>query len=74
MFLAAKSASAATAALGCAGYLLHTRLLRPDNLAALRLPPEARRFPRWIAVAGLVSCFGLASSSSGRSDSPAWRC
>jgi basic amino acid/polyamine antiporter, APA family len=30
------------------------------NLAALRLPGEARRFPRWIAVAGLVSCFGLA--------------
>jgi basic amino acid/polyamine antiporter, APA family len=30
------------------------------NLAALRLPIEARRFPRWIAVAGLVSCFGLA--------------
>ena len=30
------------------------------NLAALRLPPEARRFPRWISAAGLVSCFGLA--------------
>ena len=30
------------------------------NLSALRLPPEMRRFPRWIAVAGLVSCFGLA--------------
>ena len=30
------------------------------NLAALRLPPEARRFPRWIALAGLLSCFGLA--------------
>ena len=30
------------------------------NLAALRLPPDARRFPRWIAVTGLVSCFGLA--------------
>lgn len=30
------------------------------NLAALRLPDEARRFPRWIAWAGLVSCFGLA--------------
>lgn len=30
------------------------------NIAALRLPAEARRFPRWIAVAGLVSCFGLA--------------
>jgi len=30
------------------------------NLAALRLPVEARRFPRWVAVAGLVSCFGLA--------------
>jgi APA family basic amino acid/polyamine antiporter len=30
------------------------------NLAALRLPPEARRFPRWIAVAGLLGCLGLA--------------
>ena len=30
------------------------------HLAALRLPPEARRYPQWIAVTGLVSCFGLA--------------
>lgn len=30
------------------------------NLAALRLPPESRRFPPWIAVGGLISCFGLA--------------
>ncbi|MCA9562849.1 MAG: APC family permease, partial [Myxococcales bacterium] len=30
------------------------------NLAALRLPPEFARFPRWIAWAGLVSCFCLA--------------
>jgi len=30
------------------------------NLAALRLPIEDRRFPSWIAVAGLASCFGLA--------------
>jgi APA family basic amino acid/polyamine antiporter len=30
------------------------------NLAALRLPPEDRRFPRWIAVCGLVACFFLA--------------
>jgi APA family basic amino acid/polyamine antiporter len=30
------------------------------NLAALRLPPEARRFPRWISAAGLVGCLGLA--------------
>lgn len=30
------------------------------NLAALRLPPEARRFPRWVSAAGLISCFGLA--------------
>ena len=30
------------------------------NLSALRLPVEARRFPRWVAWAGLVSCFGLA--------------
>jgi len=30
------------------------------NVAALRLPPEARRFPRWVASAGLVACFALA--------------
>ena len=30
------------------------------NLAALRLPQEARRFPVWIAWVGLISCFGLA--------------
>jgi basic amino acid/polyamine antiporter, APA family len=30
------------------------------NLAALRLPPEHRRFPRAIALLGLLSCLGLA--------------
>lgn len=30
------------------------------NLAALRLPAEQRRFPRWIPAAGLVGCLGLA--------------
>jgi APA family basic amino acid/polyamine antiporter len=30
------------------------------NLAALRLSEEQRRFPRWIAVAGLVACLFLA--------------
>ncbi len=30
------------------------------NLAALRLPAEARKFPRWISVAGLIGCLGLA--------------
>ncbi len=30
------------------------------NLAALRLPAEQRRFPRWVAWAGLVGCLGLA--------------
>jgi APA family basic amino acid/polyamine antiporter len=30
------------------------------NLAALRLPADARRYPRWIAVAGLVACASLA--------------
>lgn len=30
------------------------------NLAALRLPQEARRFPRAVASAGLVGCLGLA--------------
>ncbi len=29
------------------------------NLAALRLPPEDRRFPRLISVVGLVGCVGL---------------
>jgi basic amino acid/polyamine antiporter, APA family len=30
------------------------------NVAAMRLPPEDRRYPRWIPVAGLISCLGLA--------------
>ncbi len=30
------------------------------NLAALRLPASARRYPRWISVAGLACCLGLA--------------
>jgi len=30
------------------------------NLAALRLPPDARRFPRWVSLAGLISCLALA--------------
>ena len=30
------------------------------NLAALRLPPADRRFPRWVAGLGLASCLGLA--------------
>jgi APA family basic amino acid/polyamine antiporter len=30
------------------------------NLAALRLPPEARLYPRWIPAMGLVCCLGLA--------------
>lgn len=32
------------------------------NAAALRLPPEAKRYPRAVAWAGLVSCAGLALS------------
>lgn len=31
------------------------------NLAALRLPPDHRLYPRWISWAGLLSCFGLAT-------------
>lgn len=30
------------------------------NLAALRLPPASRLFPRWIPAAGLIGCLGLA--------------
>jgi APA family basic amino acid/polyamine antiporter len=30
------------------------------NLAALALPREHRRFPRWVAALGLASCLGLA--------------
>jgi APA family basic amino acid/polyamine antiporter len=30
------------------------------NLAALRLPPESRRYPRWVPAAGLLACLGLA--------------
>ena len=31
------------------------------NAAALRLPPEHRRYPRAIAAFGLVACIGLAA-------------
>jgi len=30
------------------------------NLAALRLPADSRRWPRWVSVCGLASCLGLA--------------
>ena len=30
------------------------------NLAALRLPPKDRMFPRWVSVGGLVGCLSLA--------------
>ena len=30
------------------------------NLSALRLPQRQRMFPRWLAVAGLIGCVGLA--------------
>jgi APA family basic amino acid/polyamine antiporter len=30
------------------------------NLSALRLLPQQRMFPRWLAVAGLIGCLGLA--------------
>lgn len=30
------------------------------NLAALRLPAEHRRYPRWVAALGLLGCLGLA--------------
>jgi basic amino acid/polyamine antiporter, APA family len=30
------------------------------NLAALRLPPEQRLYPRWVAIIGLISCATLA--------------
>ncbi|MFO7698841.1 MAG: APC family permease [Anaerolineae bacterium] len=32
------------------------------NIAALRLQPEQRRYPQWVAVAGLVGCVALALS------------
>lgn len=32
------------------------------NLAALRLPPAERRYPRWVAGAGLAICTGLAGA------------
>lgn len=30
------------------------------NVAALRLPVDKRRYPRWIAATGLIACIGLA--------------
>jgi APA family basic amino acid/polyamine antiporter len=41
------------------GTLLYYSL---TNLSALRLLPSQRSFPRWLAVAGLVGCLGLAFS------------
>ena len=32
------------------------------NVAALRLPPAARRYPRWIAVVGLIGCVALGAA------------
>jgi basic amino acid/polyamine antiporter, APA family len=29
------------------------------NLAALQIPADKRRFPKWVAYAGLIACFGL---------------
>ncbi len=34
------------------------------NISALRLSPAQRTFPKWLAVAGLVGCLGLAVSLS----------
>ena len=34
------------------------------NLSALRLTRDQRRFPKWLALAGLVGCLGLAFSLS----------
>jgi basic amino acid/polyamine antiporter, APA family len=36
------------------------------HVAALRLPPTQRRAPRWVAVAGLIACFGLTFWVEGR--------
>lgn len=36
------------------------------NLSALRLTKEQRSFPRWLALAGLIGCLGLAFSLSGQ--------
>jgi len=30
------------------------------NLSALKLPSQQRTFPRWLAMAGLIGCLGLA--------------
>lgn len=30
------------------------------NIAAIRLPEEARLYPRWIPIVGLIACLGLA--------------
>ncbi|HKJ86179.1 MAG TPA: amino acid permease, partial [Spirochaetia bacterium] len=31
------------------------------NLAALRLDDALRRYPRWVSLAGLIGCLGLAA-------------
>ncbi|WP_214404828.1 APC family permease [Pseudonocardia lacus] len=48
---------AAAIALSACSVLVYYAVI---NLAALRLPPAARRWPRWTAWLGLVLCLGLA--------------
>jgi APA family basic amino acid/polyamine antiporter len=48
---------AAAIALSACSVLVYYAIV---NLAALRLPAEARRWPRWTAVVGLLLCLGLA--------------
>jgi len=48
---------AAAIALSACSVLVYYAVI---NVAALRLPVAQRRWPRWIAVLGLVLCVGLA--------------
>ena len=76
MFMVAKSASAATAVLGCIGYLFYAFDVGANtwgivgagiliyyaitNLSALFLPEELRLYPRAVPAAGLFGCLFLA--------------
>jgi APA family basic amino acid/polyamine antiporter len=48
---------AAAIALSACSVLVYYAIV---NLAALRLPADRRRWPRWTAYLGLVLCLGLA--------------
>ncbi|MFW5880724.1 MAG: hypothetical protein ACOCU9_03755, partial [Spirochaetota bacterium] len=55
-------------------FLLYLAYYALTNLAALRLTDDQRRYPRWVSLAGLVGCLGLAEAHPNRCRAcSAWR-